>query len=29
MDTQHTYYFIFSKTDLLLQRQTDGSHTVP
>lgn len=29
MDTQHTYYFIFSKTDLLLQRQPDGSHTVP
>ncbi len=29
MDTQYTYYFIFSKTDLLLQRQPDGSHTVP
>lgn len=23
------YYFIFSKTDLLLQRQADGSHTIP
>lgn len=24
-----SYYFIFSKTDLLLQRQSDGSHTIP
>lgn len=24
-----TYWFIFSKTDLLLQRQPDGSHTIP
>jgi NAD+ diphosphatase len=24
-----TYYFIFSKTALLLQRQTDGTHTIP
>lgn len=23
------YYFIFSKTDLLLQRQADGTHTIP
>ncbi|MDY4410135.1 MAG: NAD(+) diphosphatase [Prevotella sp.] len=29
METQLTYYFIFSKTDLLLQRLPDGSHTVP
>ncbi len=24
-----TYYFIFSKTALLLQRQADGTHTIP
>lgn len=24
-----TYYFIFSKTDLLLERQPDGSYTIP
>ncbi|MBP7857190.1 MAG: NAD(+) diphosphatase [Prevotella sp.] len=24
-----TYYFIFSKSDLLLQRQPDGSYTIP
>ena len=24
-----TYYFIFSKTDLLLQRTPDGGHTIP
>ena len=24
-----TYYFIFCKTALLLQRQTDGTHTIP
>ena len=23
------YYFIFSKTDLLLKRQADGTHTIP
>ena len=24
-----TYWFIFCKTDLLLQKQADGSYTIP